>query len=1301
MAKETYLGANVEITTDSFAGWINKTNQVRDDMGRIVVTVTKLANTEPSVNNAGLTVGNAAIEGVLTVNTMAVSADLRGGDVLNSGNLIVSSNVHFTQSANVWISANTNRFDIDANNTFVSSNVTFDGGSTKRISVNVANTTITNGSFYVRSNTEFTGATANVETTALNVTANSTFSGANTTIGGDGVDVLNVNAVSDFNANVNIDGITTHTANVHITDGDYLLIGAGDDLQIYHDGTNSYIKDSGTGNLNIDGSVVNIRGGADGAEVMAVFNDDGAVELYHDNVKKIETTSTGVDVFGEVALKAAATNQIVGESTTTAYQQLDFKLRTSAQNERTPLILTTSNTVIAGANSAYDLGSTATNWRHVYAKNTTTANSAVISNTLTVNTQANTASMMVRDLTATRIVYAGTGGELVDSANLAFSGTSLSVIGNVSATANVGAAIVNAGTLNVTGNTDATIINGTSLNLTGDAEIDGSLTVRTNLDVFGDVTLSSNTQLSANISLVDNLTARQKFYLGTAGGSYGDATIVGDIVPNIDSSYDIGTNTIRYASIYADNFVGSLNWSNVTNKPDPVVTVTLTGDVTGSASTTLTDLGNGNISIATAVQPNSVALGTDTTGNYAGSITGDTGISVTGVAGEGTAYTVAHADTSSVANVAINNSSGTVLQDMTLEFDGFGHATAAQMVSVNLDTRYSQNTFNTVAVSGQSNIVADSLTDTLTFASEGIVSITTNAVNDTVTISANEVDTLHSVTSRGNTTTNNITVNDIGARNLVLSGNLTVSGTVTSVNTEEVNIDDNIILLNSNYTGSTPSENGGIEIKRGTLPNKQLIWDETNDRWTVGDENFVANTFIGNLTGAVTGNASTASALQTARTITLGGDLSGSASFDGSSNATITATVANDSHTHDGRYYTEAESDARFLRSDAGDEKTAGYTRFNDNIELYFGNDNDVSHIWDGSNYAIDVLTGNMYVDINGGGDIIFRDGNSSDTQRFVFDIDTGDLTATTFTGALVGNASTATTLQTARTIALTGDVTGSTTFNGGGNATITATVADDSHTHDGRYYTEAESDARFYALASPNIFTGTYTRFNDSSELRFGTGNDVTMYYGGTHFFTNIASGAWYLNFVTGQNLNIQNDGTTTLQLKPADGEVRADKFSFYSQSTSRFDYEANTAGISGAQASNVLLKLGVSTDFIITKHDTNGDYMWYSRSNGNVQISGNFISASDERLKENIVPIEGALEKVANLNGVYYNRIGKDKREVGLIAQNVETQIPELVYSDGDGMKAVDYPSTVAVLIEAIKELKAEIDVLKGEKQ
>ena len=66
----------------------------------------------------------------------------------------------------------------------------------------------------------------------------------------------------------------------------------------------------------------------------------------------------------------------------------------------------------------------------------------------------------------------------------------------------------------------------------------------------------------------------------------------------------------------------------------------------------------------------------------------------------------------------------------------------------------------------------------------------------------------------------------------------------------------------------------------------------------------------------------------TARTISLSGDLNGSVSLDGSSNVTLSAQVVNDSHTHDGRYYTEAESDSRYVNV-TGDTMS-GYLKFSD-----------------------------------------------------------------------------------------------------------------------------------------------------------------------------------------------------------------------------------------------------------------------------------------------------------------------------------------------------------------------------------
>ena len=173
---------------------------------------------------------------------------------------------------------------------------------------------------------------------------------------------------------------------------------------------------------------------------------------------------------------------------------------------------------------------------------------------------------------------------------------------------------------------------------------------------------------------------------------------------------------------------------------------------------------------------------------------------------------------------------------------------------------------------------------------------------DVDAIESRSADTNLTLTANG---TGIVTVNDA----LTVTGNLTVGGTTTTVNSETINLADNIIVLNSNFTAGTPSEDTGFSVLRGASATKSLLWDESEDEWTVGSEKFVAGTFEGNLTGNVTGNtsgssgsttgnAATATALATARTISLGGDASGSASFDGTGNITITATVADDSHNH-------------------------------------------------------------------------------------------------------------------------------------------------------------------------------------------------------------------------------------------------------------------------------------------------------------------------------------------------------------------------------------------------------------------
>ena len=86
--------------------------------------------------------------------------------------------------------------------------------------------------------------------------------------------------------------------NIELSDNEKIILGTGSDLEIYHDGSNSFIRELGTGRLLIDtnGTGIDLRKNA--SENLARFITDGAVELYHDNSKKLETTSTGATVTG-------------------------------------------------------------------------------------------------------------------------------------------------------------------------------------------------------------------------------------------------------------------------------------------------------------------------------------------------------------------------------------------------------------------------------------------------------------------------------------------------------------------------------------------------------------------------------------------------------------------------------------------------------------------------------------------------------------------------------------------------------------------------------------------------------------------------------------------------------------------------------------------------------------------------------------------------------------------------------------------------------------------------------------------
>lgn len=113
-------------------------------------------------------------------------------------------------------------------------------------------------------------------------------------------------------------------------------------------------------------------------------------------------------------------------------------------------------------------------------------------------------------------------------------------------------------------------------------------------------------------------------------------------------------------------------------------------------------------------------------------------------------------------------------------------------------------------------------------------------------------------------------------------------------------------------------------------------------------------------------------------------------------------------------------------------------------------------------------------------------------------------------------------------------------------------------------------------------------------------------------------------------------------------------------------------------------------------TYFSNNGAKSGEIQPGGNLVMVGNVTAYSDVRLKSDISTISDALEKVSQMRGVYFTKDGN--KNTGVIAQEVQEVLPEVVIENSDGYLSVAYGNIVGVLIEAIKELKAEIETLKN---
>ena len=157
--------------------------------------------------------------------------------------------------------------------------------------------------------------------------------------------------------------------------------GTGDDLEIYHNGTQSFIKNA-TGNLDIiTGSTSIDLQGNDGSETLAKFQPNGSVELYYDNSAKLSTINDGIDVDGSITCNDLITaGAVLHEGDTNTLMHFDSNDNIAFKTDGTVRFRVNSGQITASrhlkpdANNTYDLGSSSERWKNIYTNDLNLSN---------------------------------------------------------------------------------------------------------------------------------------------------------------------------------------------------------------------------------------------------------------------------------------------------------------------------------------------------------------------------------------------------------------------------------------------------------------------------------------------------------------------------------------------------------------------------------------------------------------------------------------------------------------------------------------------------------------------------------------------------------------------------------------------------------------------------------------------------------------------------------------------------------------------------------------------------------------
>lgn len=397
-------------------------------------------------------------------------------------------------------------------------------------------------------------------------------------------------------------------------------------------------------------------------------------------------------------------------------------------------------------------------------------------------------------------------------------------------------------TANLTGNVSGnagTVTNG--VYTSGDQTIGGTKTFSATISGSIDgnaATVTGGVYTSGNQTIAGVKTFSSEIVADISGDAGGNAATVTNGV------YTAGDQTIAGNKTFSSAIIGSVsgNAGTVTNGVYTTGNQTIGGIKTFSSKITGSISGNADGNAGTATK-------WATARNL--SLSGDATATLTGVDGS--------AAVSGVLTLATVNSN----------VGSFGSTTAVPVVTVNakglvtgVSTATIATSFSVAADTGTTDVVNGG--ETLTF-SGGTGVATTVGPNEVTFAIGQAVGTTDNVTFNNVAVNGTFTSDDIQAAtltasgNVVVTGNLTVNGTTTTVNSNTIAVGDNILVLNSDEAG-TPTQNAGIEIERGTSLNASILWNETADYWQVYDgvttsKILTAGNFAASFTGVLDGGS--------------------------------------------------------------------------------------------------------------------------------------------------------------------------------------------------------------------------------------------------------------------------------------------------------------------------------------------------------------------------------------------------------------------------------------------------------------